>query len=185
MTNTAPERLVQLTVEACEFAREAHAGQVDKLGDAYFGHVERVARRVHGPRAIVVAYLHDVLEDTETTIEELRLIFPEWAVTAVIALTHSPKSEPRSAYYARVRGNDLALDVKLADIDENTDPRRLLRLPAGEMARLMKKYADALYVLCDDDLSCDDEDLKDAIARMPREGDSRVGELDKFGAWQK
>lgn len=141
--------LEQLVVNAEATARGAHAGQLDKLGDDYIRHVERVARRVWTPLEMVVAWLHDVVEDTNVTLTALRVHYPEWVVVAVDAITHAA-NEPRHAYYERVRGNPIALSVKVADIADNTDPRRLLRLPAGEMTRLMKKYADALYMLTDD-----------------------------------
>ena len=67
-------------------------------------------------------------------------------VDAVVALTHL-KNEPRDHYYERIKKNPLALAVKLADIEDNTDPERLALLDEGTRSRLEKKYAKAIAAL--------------------------------------
>lgn len=131
-------------IEANDLAHSTHADQLDKPGHPYINHVDRVVRRLVGEGEKTVGWLHDVVEDSEVTLDDLRRWgFSSETVDAVEAITHLVR-EQRARYYARVKKNPLALKVKLADIADNTDPRRLLELPAETMVRLMRKYADAL-----------------------------------------
>lgn len=127
-------------------ALKAHAGQVDKSGAPYIGHVARVAACVEGRDEIVVALLHDVVEDTEVTLSDLAAVFPDDIIEAVDAITHRP-GEPREHYYRRVAKNALARRVKLADIADNSSPQRMSLLDSATRARLEKKYAKALEQL--------------------------------------
>lgn len=128
-------------------ARQAHAGQIDKNGDIYIGHPERVAARVEGDGPKAVAWLHDVLEDTYLDEHDLMHAgFPTEIVNAVVALTHLP-NEPNPVYWHRVRGNQIARVVKRADIADNTDPERMVLLDDRTRDRLSRKYALALAAL--------------------------------------
>lgn len=132
---------------AAELASTAHAGQLDKSGAPYIDHPKRVAQKLAGDeQAMTVALLHDVLEDTGVTEEELRAAFDAQVVDAVVAITH-PKHEPYDVYYQRVRANPLALRVKLADIHDNLEPWRLAKLSTEERSRLLEKYGSALVSL--------------------------------------
>src|SRR5512136_1616351 len=108
-------------------ARHAHAGQVDKSGVAYVEHCRRVAAKLTGERPKIVAWLHDILEDSNASESDLRPQFGDAIVDAVVALTRRNGEAPHD-YYARVRGNELARQVKLADIHDNLDPVRLSAL---------------------------------------------------------
>lgn len=136
-------------------ATVAHSGQVDKTGAPYIEHPERVARFVEAdPRSdgtvatyVAAAWLHDVLEDTAVTADDLhRAGIQGSVVKAVVLLTKVP-GEPNADYYERILGNHMARTVKLADIRDNLDPRRLAKLDDETIARLVKKYAKALEVL--------------------------------------
>ena len=135
-----------LVAKARRLAEFAHAGQTDKAGRPYIEHVERVAETVTHPSlglAQAVAWLHDVMEDCGFA--ELDLMaagMPADVVAAVEAITHRPH-EPRTDYYARVRGNSLACAVKLADVADNSDPARLADLDEATRERLTAKYAKA------------------------------------------
>lgn len=122
-------------------ARTAHQGQVDKAGRAYITHPERVAARVRGDQeAEAAAWLHDVVEDTGYGLDDLRAKgFPESVVLAVDAVTKRA-GESKDAYYARVASNPLAVKVKLADLDDNSDPARLALLDEATRERLIAKY---------------------------------------------
>ncbi len=86
------------------------------------------------------AWLHDVVEDTDITLDDLtELGIPEPVVTAVEALTRRPGEAP-DAYYARVGADPIALLVKLADLADNSDPKRLSLLDDETRARLTAKY---------------------------------------------
>lgn len=136
-----------LVSRAQALARRAHAGQRDKSGKPYVDHPARVAARVvNNPEAAAVAWLHDVLEDTEISSEDIAASFPANIVAAVVALTKT-SAEPLADYYARVRANPLALQVKLADIADNIDPARTALLEDATRVRLEAKYAAALRAL--------------------------------------
>lgn len=127
-------------------ARRAHLGQFDKSGTPYLEHCQRVAAKLKEPSAVTVAWLHDVLEDSDVSEAELRDQFESAVVDAVVAITRVP-GEAAEAYYDRVRANELARQVKLADIHDNLNPLRLARLEPATAERLIKKYAAALSAL--------------------------------------
>ncbi|MDF1543432.1 MAG: HD domain-containing protein [Anaerosomatales bacterium] len=127
-------------------ARRLHSAQVDKAGVPYTEHCRRVAEKLTEPTTIAIAWLHDVLEDTEMDEAELREEFEAEIVDAVVALTRV-SGEPTEAYYDRVRANRLARQVKLADIHDNLDPLRLVQLDEPTAARLIAKYGKALTAL--------------------------------------
>lgn len=132
---------------ARSIATRAHEHQVDKSGQPYIGHPARVAERVRGDDAAeVVAWLHDVVEDTEVTLEDLREHFPEVVIAAVEAMSKRP-GEPFDDYYSRVMANSVARAVKLADIADNTDPQRLAQVDGPTRTRLATKYALARRIL--------------------------------------
>lgn len=139
-----------LWVEAARrFATAAHQGQVDKFGQPYIDHPRRVAEQFaetdHSAR--IVAWLHDVVEDTDVDLGDLLAYgYGHIIVTAVDAISRRHK-EPSDAYYWRVRHNALALRVKYADIADNSDPDRLAALDEATQFRLMAKYQHALACL--------------------------------------
>ncbi|MCB1390072.1 MAG: HD domain-containing protein [Rhodobacteraceae bacterium] len=132
--------------EAFEFALAAHAGQQDKAGLAYVGHLARVAAGVEGDEARVVALLHDVIEDCGVSQDAVAARFGARVAAAVAALTRL-EGEPPAAYYARVAADPLARAVKLADIADNSHPARLAALDEASRARLVRKYEAARQAL--------------------------------------
>ncbi|HEY3003709.1 MAG TPA: HD domain-containing protein [Kribbellaceae bacterium] len=136
-----------LVERARQIALAAHDGQTDKAGVPYITHPARVAARVAGdPAAEIVAWLHDVVEDTGVTLDDLAAEFPPAIVAAVDAMTKRP-SEDRDSYYRRVAADPLALEVKHADLDDNSSPDRLARLDEPTRTRLQAKYAHARETL--------------------------------------
>lgn len=109
--------------KALKIAAVAHSGQTDANGEQYIGHVLRVIGQLKPLRAKVIAALHDVLEDSSITIEDLREQFPECVTSEVERLTHKP-GQPRREYIRQVGDSIWATLVKLADLEDNTDPRR-------------------------------------------------------------
>ncbi len=135
-----------LCLRAEMVAKEAHQGQYDKAGEPYIEHCRRVAERVRGDdMAEVVAWLHDVMEDSPGFGGRL-LEFGEDVVAAVMALTRFHGEHP-AAYYERVKANPVALKVKLADVADNADEARLARLDWETAERLRKKYKRAVMAL--------------------------------------
>lgn len=128
---------------AFQIAQQAHNGQVDKSGNPYIEHPLRVSAKFTQPAHQCIALLHDVLEDSDYTSDDLRVAgISNEVIGAVVALTHL-KNEPLDQYYERIKKNPLALTVKLADIEDNTDPGRLALLDEETRSRLEKKYAKA------------------------------------------
>jgi (p)ppGpp synthase/HD superfamily hydrolase len=133
--------------DAVRIAREAHAGQMDLSGRPYIDHPLRVMGRVHGEHAQMAAVLHDVVEDTDVTPDDLRAAgCPQPVVTAVIALSKVP-GEKLEDYLRRVAVNPIAVTVKRADIGDNTDPVRVSALDPETADRLSAKYAKAIRLL--------------------------------------
>ncbi|WP_216093499.1 phosphohydrolase [Xanthomonas euvesicatoria] len=135
--------MIALVDEAKALAHRAHAGQVDKAGRPYIEHVARVAAAVTGdPEAEAVAWLHDVLEDAPEFNEEF-WSFPAAVTRQVHYLTRVPGQDAPS-YYKRICEHPIALQVKLADIADNSSETRLQLLDPSTAARLRRKYARAL-----------------------------------------
>lgn len=128
------------TIEhAIEIAARAHAGQTDKGGAPYIFHPLRLMLAVNGEHERMAAVLHDVVEDTALTFEDLqREGFPQAVIEAVRALTKLP-GESRIAAAQRAAADPVARAVKLADVTDNMDLRRLPAPTGKDLARL-KEY---------------------------------------------
>lgn len=121
---------------ALALAVEAHRGQLDKAGQPYILHPLRVMARVSTPTERLVAVLHDVVEDSPTTLDDLRRAgFSDEVVRAVDFLTRR-EDESYEAFIERVAGDPLARRVKLADLEDNMTLTRLAELDARAMERL-------------------------------------------------
>ena len=106
---------------------EVHlAGLEDKAGKPKLGHAERVAARLSPTKEKTVAYLHDLLEDSDYTEEQLKRDFPREIAEAVLAMTRADKGEDYMIYIRRLASNSLARRIKLADLEDNLDPDRLI-----------------------------------------------------------
>lgn len=117
-----------------DIARKAHKGQTDKGGNDYILHPMFVASRMDTDAEKAVAWLHDVVEDTPVTLDDLREIFPEEIVEAVDAITKR-LLESYSEYLCRVASNDIAYKVKLADMENNSDISRISNPSAVDIER--------------------------------------------------
>lgn len=117
-------------------AAEAHAGQVDKAGQPYILHPLRVMLRVETEEERIAAVLHDVVEDTSVTVEQLEKAgFSRVVLIAIEALTKRP-GEGRLEAAARAAANPVARTVKLADNAENMDLSRIANPTAKDHARI-------------------------------------------------
>src|SRR5262249_2468574 len=130
------------TIEkALQIAAQAHAGQKDKEGLPYILHPLRAMMSVKGEDAQIVAILHDVIEDTSVTADELRQAgFSEQVVAAVLCVTHR-KDESYADYVVRCKHNEVARRVKLADLEDNSRLDRTMLRPQrfeADIARLCK-----------------------------------------------
>lgn len=130
-------------------ANRAHSGQFDKGGQPYIRHPMRVSAAMHSDDERIVALLHDVVEDSDITLGDLRRDgFSDAVVDAVDALTRR-RHEVYSAYILRVAANPLAVAVKVADLADNMDLSRIPNPQPRDYARL-GKYGEALRVLMRD-----------------------------------
>lgn len=131
-----------------KFVQIIHKGQLDKSGKEYWRHPYDVANDFTiGSNEYLVGLLHDSLEDTEMTDDDLRFIgLSEEIIKAVKCITHG-KHEQLVDYYTRAKGNTIALKVKLADIRDNSRYERVRLLPKDTQDRLKKKYKKALELL--------------------------------------
>ena len=124
---------------AIEIAVKAHAGQIDKAGEPYILHPLRLMFAVNGVYNRMVAVLHDVVEDTSVTIDNLKAEgFPSEVIEAVQALTKQ-KGESRIEAAERASGNSIARAVKLADVTDNMDIARISQPTEKDCLRL-KEY---------------------------------------------
>ena len=129
------------------FACIAHDGQVDKVGEPYILHPIRVMLSLNTDKERMTAILHDVVEDTNYTIEDVACIgVPFDVLDAVDAMTRR-KGQTYEDYLKEVKENSLALTVKLADIRDNQSPIRLLQLDTDKRQYLVAKYKKAVEYL--------------------------------------
>ena len=141
--NTTEQSIVDL---ALSIARKAHEGQLDKAGVDYIEHPIYVASQVDTEEEKAVALLHDVIEDSLVSAEELlQAGLPETVVTAVQVLTKK-KEQDYQTYLETVKKNPLARVVKLADLKHNSDLSRLSSITEKDRERL-KKYKKAIDFL--------------------------------------
>ena len=137
----------ELTKKAMKIAYDAHHGQLDKGGLPYVFHPGHLAEQMDDEISTIAALLHDVVEDTDWTLEQLEAEgFPPESMEALGLLTH-PEGQPYMEYVAGLRHNSVAVKVKLADLRHNSDFTRLSAVTAGQRARLEQKYAPAFALL--------------------------------------
>ena len=143
-----PVALAKQFVKALDLASWKHRDQKDKAGKAYFGHVVRVAKRCETLPAQIVALLHDVIEDTDVTPEMMEeMEFSEFIIKGVVCLTHR-EGESYEDYVRRAARNPIAREVKMADLEDNMELKRLPEVSDEDLRRL-KKYREAWNYLKD------------------------------------
>lgn len=136
----------ELTKKAMKLCFAAHKDQVDKSGMPYVFHPFHVAEQMTDELSTVTALLHDVVEDTPYTLEDLRAMgFPEPVLAALALLTHG-EDVPYLDYVAQIKANPIARAVKLADLRHNSDLSRLSQVDAAALERV-EKYKKAMEML--------------------------------------
>ena len=135
-----------LTKKAMKIAHEAHMGQFDKSGVPYIYHPIHLAEQMKEEFLVCAALLHDVVEDTCYTFDDLAAEgIPEPVLTALKLLTHD-KSVSYQQYILSIRQNPIAREVKLADLEHNSDISRLDTIDANAIKRI-QKYTQAIRIL--------------------------------------
>jgi (p)ppGpp synthase/HD superfamily hydrolase len=141
--------MATLLETAIALAVAGHAGQVDKADQPYILHPLRIMMRMRDETSRIVGVLHDLVEDTDTTFDDLRSEgFSEQILEVLDHLTHRDSEEYQS-YILRVKKNSLARYVKLRDLEDNMDIRRLNHSPCERDWKRLKKYRLAWSVLHD------------------------------------
>ena len=135
-----------MTKKALKLCFDAHRDQLDKSGMPYVFHPFHLAEQMDNEDAVILALLHDVVEDTPTTPEDLRQMgFSERVLEALALLTHDD-AVPYMDYVAAIARDPLAKQVKLADLRHNSDLTRLDAVDEWALAR-QKKYLSAIALL--------------------------------------
>ena len=137
-----------LTIRAMQIAYDAHHGQTDKAGVPYVFHPMHLAEAMEDEICCCAALLHDVVEDTAVTLEDLAAVFPPEVVEAVALLTHEEGTDYFD-YVRRIRSNPIALKVKLADLAHNSDATRFagVSVPEDRIGYFRDKYTKAKAIL--------------------------------------
>ena len=132
--------------KALEIAFDAHKDQVDKAGLPYIYHPFYLATQMETEDSIILALLHDVVEDSHYTFEEIESFgFSPSIISALRLLTHED-SEDYIAYIHRVKENEPARIVKLADLKHNSDASRLSHMDDKARERL-NRYVESIKIL--------------------------------------
>jgi (p)ppGpp synthase/HD superfamily hydrolase len=143
---------------AIDFAMEKHNGQLDKAGKPYFGHPLRVALSVASRQDIpddddyfIVAILHDVVEDAKVSLKEIEEQWGKVVADAVDSVSRrvKPRKETYMQLIARAKDNVIGRTVKIADIEDNSDPIRIAALPINNRD-IVKRYDRAKKFLLED-----------------------------------
>lgn len=138
-----------LTKKAMKIAYDAHHGQTDKSGTPYIFHPMHLAEQMTTEAETCIALLHDVVEDTEVTLEDLAEDFPQQVIEALKLLTRADGTDYFD-YIRKIRYNPLAKAVKLADLAHNSDETRLAGaegVTEADILRWRTKYARAKEIL--------------------------------------
>lgn len=137
----------KLTKKAMIIAYNAHMNQFDKAGVPYIYHPIHLAEQMNTEIECVVALLHDVVEDTNITFEQLEKEFPKEIIDILKLLTHDKKTSYMD-YIKKIKENTIAKKIKIADIIHNSDETRLDNVTLKDLVR-REKYKKALEFLKD------------------------------------
>lgn len=135
-----------LTKKALRLCFDAHKEQTDKTGMPYVFHPFHLAEQMTDEISTVCALLHDVVEDTDYSLEDLtKMGYPSEVIDVLRLLTHDPEV-PYFDYVKAISVNPIAKQVKLADLAHNSDVTRLDEIDERAIART-EKYKKAIALL--------------------------------------
>ena len=134
----------ELTNRAMRLAYAAHHGQLDYNGIPYIFHPLHLAEQMDDETSCCAALLHDVVEDTPMTLEELSGEFPAEIIHVVDLLTHRD-TDDYFTYLAKIKTHPIAVKIKLVDIAHNSDQSRCIGCGLSEekLASWRVKYDQA------------------------------------------
>ena len=135
-----------MTKHAMNLCFQAHKDQMDKSGVPYVFHPIHLAEQMTDETSTIVALLHDVVEDTDYTLDDLKKMgFGEEAIAALKLLTHDD-GVPYMEYVANIKQNPVARAVKMADLKHNSDVSRV-EFVDEKMQKRYEKYKAAMELL--------------------------------------
>ena len=135
----------KLTRKAMIIAYNAHQNQFDKANVPYIYHPIHIAEQMDTELECIVALLHDVVEDTDITLNDLEKEFPKEVIDLLKILTHDKKID-YIEYIKKVKINPIATKIKIADLKHNSDITRLENITTTDLKRI-EKYKKALEIL--------------------------------------
>lgn len=135
----------KLTRKAMLIAYNAHQNQFDKANIPYIYHPIHIAEQMDTELECIVALLHDVVEDTDITLNDLEKEFPKEVIDLLKILTHDKKID-YIEYIKKVKTNPIATKIKIADLKHNSDITRLENITTTDLKRI-EKYKKALEIL--------------------------------------
>ena len=135
----------KLTRKAMIIAYNAHQNQFDKANIPYIYHPIHIAEQMDTELECIVALLHDVVEDTDITLNDLEKEFPQEVIDLLKILTHDKKID-YIEYIKKVKTNPIATKIKIADLKHNSDITRLENITPTDLKRI-EKWKKALEIL--------------------------------------
>lgn len=126
--------------KAISIAAAAHSGQKDKYGSPYILHPVRLMVRVHSEEEMITAILHDVVEDTDWTLEGLEKEGFSHNITEALDCLTRREEETYDSYIERAASNPLARKIKLADLEDNMDMKRMKIIDSNSVERLVRYH---------------------------------------------
>jgi (p)ppGpp synthase/HD superfamily hydrolase len=132
--------------DAIALASRMHYGDRDKCDEPYIMHCLRVMLKGNTYSQMIVGVLHDIVEDTPVTLDEIKLRFGDEIAFSVDCITHR-KNETNEAYWLRVKEDLIARQVKVYDLEDNMSHDRMHALPADIRQRLTNKYNRAMEAI--------------------------------------
>ncbi len=140
----------ELTKKALKICFEAHKDQSDKAGMPYVFHPFHLAEQMPDEETVICALLHDVIEDTDITLQDLQNMgFPTAVTDALALLTHDDETDYME-YIRSITKNPIAKVVKIADLKHNSDLSRLNTIDEKAIRR-SEKYKKAIVLLTTDE----------------------------------
>lgn len=130
---------------AYDIAKQAHSNQVDKGGHPYIEHVIRVSLKGVNKNEVIVGLLHDVIEDTDVSVDILGKYFTKDIVDAIVLLSRG-KEQKYNDYIMNIRNNPLARSVKINDMTDNMDLSRISKVTDEDLSR-NKRYEKSMRLL--------------------------------------
>ena len=139
----------EMTKRALKLSFEAHKNQLDKSGIPYVYHPFHIAEQMNTEAETIVALLHDVIEDTDYSLDDIKKMgFSEDVIDALALMTHD-KTVPYMEYVTEIKKNSIAKAVKLADLRHNSDLTRLDVVDEKALSRV-QKYKNAIAILTEE-----------------------------------